>query len=324
MMVCEKRFQNQRFQNRRFQNPNFEGIRFGFLQILLWKLGFKREASIKPPSNFCFDFERKDHDLSKPYFIWINHSTFLIHLDNHFFLTDPIFSRSCSPLQIIGPYRKHRPAIDLNEIPKIDYVLISHNHYDHLDKSSVLKLNKINPNTKWIVPLGVKKWFLKNNIENVYEMDWWQSLKISKFVFHAVPAQHFSGRILLDYNSSLWAGFVVESIDKSFYFAGDTGYNDRDFKEIGQRWKKIDLAMIPVGGYIPRAVIGKVHVDPYQAVQIHKDVNSRFSVGMHFKTFKLSDEHFDLPPYDLYLAKKRENLPNDSFVTVRPGQYVNW
>lgn len=310
---------------KKFQNSNSSGLKMGLWQIMLWKLGFyKKESNKRPPCNFSTAVKTNSFNRSSPYCVWINHSTFLIQKDNLFFLTDPIFSSCCSPIKSFGFRRMHKPAISLTDLPKIDFVLISHNHYDHLDKNSVLKLHKLYPEIKWIVPLNVKRWFLKNKITNIIELNWWESCKIKDLSIYAVPAQHFSGRILLDYNKTLWCGYVVELKDSCFYFAGDTGYNENDFKMIGQKWKKIDLSLIPIGGYLPRAVIGDVHVDPYQSVQIHKDVNSKFSMGMHWKTFKLSDENVNLPPYDLYLAMKKEKLDPASFITTEPGVYVNW
>ena len=311
----------------KYANPYSKGLKHGLFDIILWKAGFRKEKETKkPPLDFSFPLKIDDHDKLKPRVVWINHSSFLIEIENINFLTDPVWSKKCSPFRLLGPSRRHSPAFSLDKLPLIDYVLISHNHYDHLDKRTIKKIHKIYPNVKWIVPEGVKKWFTKNSIFTVIELSWWQSIHLDDVSITAVPAQHFSGRHILDYNNTLWAGYIVENkkTKKKFYFVGDTGYNEYDFKKIGEKWKKIDLSLIPIGGYIPRSFLRPIHIDPYEAVKIHKDVNSKFSVGMHWKTFHLSDEPLYLPPYDLFLAMKEENLDPKDFVTIEPGLHVNW
>ena len=142
----------------------------------------------------------------------------------------------------------------------------------------------------------------------------------------AVPSQHFSGRTLFDKNKTLWNGYVVEEIatGKTFYFVGDTGYNPFHFKQIGKRFPKIDLSLIPIGTYVPKKFMSPVHCSPYEAVEIHLDVKSRFSLGMHWNTFRLSDEPLERPPYDLYLAMKEKKLPFDTFLPIEIGAPINW
>ena len=139
-----------------------------------------------------------------------------------------------------------------------------------------------------------------------------------------MPTQHFSGRNLFDRNRSLWNGYVVVQGDKKFYFVGDTGYNPYDFKEIGRRFAPIDLSLIPIGTYVPIEFMSPVHSSPYDGVEIHCDVGSRLSLGMHWNTFCLSEEPFNRPPYDLYLAMKKKNLSCDTFLPVNIGVRVNW
>ena len=312
---------------KKFANPYSCGLKHGLFDIVLWKLGILKD------SKRVFDIKEErgissfiPHDKNKPTATWINHSTFLIEVNGLTFLTDPVWSKKCSPFKLFGPTRLHTPPILIDELKKIDYVLISHNHYDHLDKSSVKKLHDKFPDIKWIVPSGLKKWFEKNSIFNVFEFMWWQSISFDNILITAVPAQHFSGRHIIDYNKTLWAGFVVEEnrLKKKFYFAGDTAYNEYDFKEIGEKVGKIDLSLIPIGAYIPRAFTQSIHVDPYEAVKIHRDVRSEFSIGMHWKTFQLSEEPQYLPPYDLHLALKQCNIDPKKFIAVNPGTHVNW
>ena len=311
----------------KFANPYSCGLKHGLFDIILWKTGFLKDKkrSFNSPAVTGIT-SLLTSDKNKPSAIWINHSTFLVKVNGTCFLTDPVWSKKCSPFKLFGPSRLHKPSILLEELDKIDFVLISHNHYDHLDKSTIKKLNARFPNIQWIVPSGLKKWFRKNSINNVHEFLWWQSIRLDGFDITAVPAQHFSGRHILDYNRSLWAGYVVEEniSGKKFYFAGDTAYNEYDFKEIGKKFENIDLSLIPIGAYIPRAFTKPIHVDPYESVKIHEDVRSNFSIGMHWKTFHLSDEPQELPPYDLHIALKQGNIDPMKFIAVEPGTYVNW
>jgi N-acyl-phosphatidylethanolamine-hydrolysing phospholipase D len=196
-----------------------------------------------------------------------------------------------------------------------------------LDKKTILDLNKkFKKQIKWIVPLGTKKWFKKKTIDNVIELNWWQNYEDELINIYSVPAQHYSGRNILDGNKSLWTGYVlkVKEDQKKLYFTGDSGYNDIDFKKIGNKFNEIDLSLIPIGTYIPRKFMKPVHTDPQDAIKIHKDVNSKFSIGMHWRTFHLSDENMHLPPYELYLNLKKENIDTSEFTVLEPGAYVNW
>ena len=315
--------------NGRFFNPHIEGIRRNFKDVLLWQMGFYADRLKTPivPAEFVYPIAPPACRAGAPTAIWINHSTYLISVNGLNFLTDPIWSERCSPVPFLGPKRRHAPAIALNKLPKIDYVLISHDHYDHLDKASVVNLFKLFPQATWIVPLGVKKWFHKLGISNVFELSWWQEMTLNERVkVTAVPAQHFSGRCAGGINDTLWAGWIVSlPIDhRCFYFVGDTGYNPYDFKQIGARHSKIDLSLIPIGSYSPRQFMSPVHVEPRDAVRIHKEVNSRLSLGMHRKTFRLSDEPMHQPPFDLLHALQEEGVDPATFFPIEPGVAINW
>jgi N-acyl-phosphatidylethanolamine-hydrolysing phospholipase D len=212
----------------------------------------------------------------------------------------------------------------MGDLPEINYILLSHNHYDHLDAKSVRDIHRRFPQAVFVVPRGVKRWFTRRGIKTVIELDWGGSFRKGDLAITAVPAQHFSGRSFWDKNRTLWCGYVVEHKGKTFYFAGDTGYNPIQFKEIGERWTTIDLSLIPIGTYVPKEFMQPVHISPEEAVKIHCDVRSRLSLGMHWKTFLLSDEPANRPPYDLYLAMKAEKIPFEAFYPVEPGEQVNW
>lgn len=260
-----------------------------------------------------------------PWAQWINHTTYLIQIQGKHLLTDPIWSERCSPLSFIGPRRSHAPALALKDLPQIDYVLISHDHYDHLDRKTVLKLHEQFPNILWIVPKGVRAWFKRQGIERVQELAWWEEIQIdSSFKVTSVPSQHFSGRFKM--NKTLWCGYVVEALlaSKRLYFVGDTGYNPKDFKSIGEKWKSFDLSLIPIGAYSPRAFMSAVHVDPKDAVNIHREVGSKLSLATHWKTFRLSDESINQPPFDLYLSLQKAGVHPAEFLAIEPGSKVNW
>jgi N-acyl-phosphatidylethanolamine-hydrolysing phospholipase D len=309
----------------RFINHYIEDPKHNLWDVILWRFGHYDEPHTLPPSDFIYPSEPKLFNSSLPSAIWIGHSTFLLQINGLSILTDPLFSEHCSPIPIRSLQRQQQPAIAIDDLPTIDFVLISHNHYDHLDEKSVFQIQRKNPSVRWIVPAGVKRWFLKRKITNVSELNWGETYSyMDRCRIIAVPAQHFSGRRLWDENRSLWCGFVVECGQKTFYFVGDSGYNSIDFKRIGEQWPLIDLSMIPIGAYAPKRLLQPIHVCPKEAVQIHCDVGSRLSLGMHWNTFSLSDEPVDLPPYDLFLAMKEKQLPFESFLPSQIGVPINW
>lgn len=311
-----------------YLNPHVDDIRRKPKDFVLWMLGYFRDLPFElVPEGFSYPIPQQNFDASKPWAMWIGHSTYLISIGGKHILTDPIWSNRCSPVPFFGPKRKHPPVIPLDQLPKIDYVLVSHDHYDHLDKSTIDRLHQLHPDILWIVPKGVKKWFENFRIPNCSELNWWEEIDINSHLrITAVPSQHFSGRRAPDLNKTLWSGFVVEDLlhNKTFYFVGDTGYNPVDFKQIGQKFTNIDLSLIPIGSYSPRKFMAPVHVEPEDSVNIHRDVGSKFSLAMHWKTFKLSEEPMNQPPFDLYCSMKRKKLDPATFLAIDPGHKVNW
>jgi N-acyl-phosphatidylethanolamine-hydrolysing phospholipase D len=308
----------------RFINPYIEEPKHNLWDVVLWRIGHYDEPHTLPPPGFVYPAHYSPFDPNRPGAVWIGHSTFLIQVGELNFLTDPIFSAHCSPVPIRSLQRRIEPALSIEELPSIDAVLVSHNHYDHLDEKSVRLIQRRFSRVKWVVPTGLMRWFLKRGITNVTELDWGKSHQLNdRCAITAVPAQHFSGRGLWDENKTLWCGFVVECSGKTFYFVGDSGYNSHDFKRIGEMWQ-IDLSLIPIGAYAPKRMMQAVHVCPRESVQIHSDVRSRLSLAMHWNTFSLSDEPIDLPPYDLYLAMQEKQIPHQTFLPVEIGKNVNW
>ncbi len=255
----------------------------------------------------------------EPLVAWIGHATLLLSIGGTTVLTDPQFSPRASPLSFVGPERRVPPALSLAELPAIDVVVITHNHYDHLDRESVLALNR-QPGgpPRFFVPLGLKAWMAGQGISNVVELDWWEQSAWRGLTMTLVPAQHFSARSPFDTNATLWGGWIVDHPSFRFYIAGDTGYSE-DFREIGRRFGPIDLAAIPIGAYEPRWFMGQMHVNPEEAVQVHLDVRARASVAMHWGTFPMTDESLDEPPRALAQALARAHVSPESFFTMQFG-----
>lgn len=262
-----------------------------------------------------------------PSVTWISHATALLQIDGMNVITDPIFSERASPFSFVGPKRKVPLNIALAQLPHIDVVVISHNHYDHLDQASVEQLNRqAGGPPLFLVPLGVKEWMTDIGINNVREMDWWDKTAVGKLGITFVPAQHWSARGLMDRSETLWGGWVIKSAEGaahpfSVFFAGDTGYS-KDFQDIGRKFGSFDLALIPIGAYAPRWFMQGQHVDPEQAVQIHLDVHAKRSIGIHWGTFELADEPLDEPPRLLAEAVKKAGLPAEAFTVLKHGETV--
>lgn len=249
---------------------------------------------------------------------FINHASFLIEVGNLKVLIDPVFSTRAGPLGWFGPKRRRAPGLAFEDLPAIDVVLITHNHYDHLDFRTLKALQKrFSP--KIIVPVGDKAWLTQLGINNIEEMDWWQSLALGEGAqVHFVPAQHFSGRGLFDRDKSFWGGYVLEHPNLSLFHAGDTGYGHH-FKEVGQRFK-IDVALLPIGAYKPSWFLSYVHMNPGEAVQAHQDLGARQSYAMHYKTFCLSALNYLEAEEDL--SKALEGKGGVSFHTLEVGESV--
>ena len=310
----------------RYCNPHCDDARRTLWDLFLWRTGRYDDPvpRLSPLANFSYPAAPVQCDRQLPAAVWIGHSTFLVEVEGLAILTDPVWDVYCSPIPFKALKRRHEPPIPLSDLPRIDCVLISHNHYDHLDVKTVRHLHSFHPEIQWIVPLGLSRWFHARGIRDVEEIDWWKSFQLGEALITAVPAQHCSGRTLWDQNRTFWNGYVFETKRKRFYFSGDTGYNHVDFKQIGDKWPHMDLGLIPIGTYVPQKFMQPVHCSPREAVEIHLDVKSRFSLGMHWKTFRLSDEPMDRPPYDLYLAMSAKKLSYDTFLPIEPGVYVNW
>lgn len=306
----------------RFRNPYIHRD-INFLQVLKMRF-FDEEWIDWKGHEHKVPFQYADLDIITNKTIlhkitWIGHSSFLIQIGNITILTDPVFYDVASPVSFAGPERIHPPALSQDQLPAIDYVLVSHNHYDHLDKHFVRWFNN---RAFWIVPLGVKRLLVRYGVspENIAELDWYNQYEGPDVTITATPAQHCSGRTPWDRNMTLWATFAVQFSDFSFWFGADTGYNDIQFREIGERFDGFDLAIIPIGAYQPRWFMQPVHVNPEEAVWVHKDVRSRLSIASHWGTFRLSAERVDEPLIELEKAIANQNLADGEFITMGIGE----
>lgn len=253
---------------------------------------------------------------------WVGHSTLLVQIDGINILTDPQWSDHASPLPFGGPRRVMPPGLRVEQLPPIHLVLISHDHYDHLDLETV-RLLDIAHHPLFVVPLGVKAWFEEQGISQVEELDWWGSLPVRGLTITCLPAQHFSGRTMWDRNKRLWSGWAVAGRTKRLFFAGDTGYYDV-FKEIGRRLGPFDLAAIPIGAYLPEPVMRMVHLTPEQALQVFADVQGRRFVAMHWGTFDLTEEPIEEPPQRLEAEAGRLGLEPATIWVLKHGETRKW
>ncbi|MDB5985312.1 MAG: hypothetical protein JWR16_365 [Nevskia sp.] len=304
---------------KRFSN-RYASPRHGGSEAFKWMLEFSRQKWT--PVEFPLadnDPEWLASNRSTASLTWIGHASFLLQLGGLNVLTDPHFTARASPFSFAGPRRLAAPGLQLHELPSIDLVLISHNHYDHLDEGSVRRLASDHPQATFVVPLGLAAWFRQRHIERVVELAWWESAPIGSAAVSSVPVQHFSGRGLHDRNATQWCGLVLEVAGYKVFFAGDTGYS-KDFADIGARFAPFDLALLPIGAYDPRWFMAPVHVNPEEAVQIHRDIGSRLSVAMHWGTFRLTAEALDEPPQRLIAALAAAGIEAQDFLVFRHGE----
>lgn len=306
-----------------FNGSTFENIENvedkGFIDVLKWSIN-REEGEWRELTEEEVTFSEKPSPrvTDSLMITYVNHATFLIQTDGLNILTDPVWSDRVSPLSFAGPKRMRPPGIKFEDLPEIDLVIISHNHYDHLDIETLKKLKDCY-SPEFIVPLGVDLYLNQKGISNTNALDWWNENSVSESMkVTSVPAQHFSSRGLFDRNRTLWAGYVLETDSGDVYFAGDTGYGEF-FKEIGKRFNNITVGLIPIGAYKPQWFMSPIHVNPEEAIQVHKDVNAEISFGMHFGTFPLADDGMDEPMYDFSEAMQKPENKGVNFKLLTEG-----
>ena len=254
---------------------------------------------------------------------WIGHATLLIQLDGVNILTDPQWSDRASPLSFAGPRRVTAPGMRMEDLPPIHVVVISHDHYDHLDLATVRQVAATH-RPRFVVPLGLRAWFADLGITDVVELDWWQTHTERSLAFTGVPAQHFSGRSLWNQNRTLWSGWVIAGRTKRLYFAGDTGYYEPYGKEIGARLGPFDLAAISIGAYLPSTIMRLTHTTPEESLRLFQDVRGERFVPIHWGTFDLADEALDEPPRRLEAEARRLGLGPERVWVLKHGETRSW
>ncbi len=323
-----------------FQNNHVDFEPKGILKLLQWKADAARQGLPKAPllptpvvtPDLAFIRANAVAGAAmQPAITWIGHASVLAQFGGLNVITDPIFSERASPVSFLGPKRAQPSGLALAELPRIDIVVVSHNHYDHCDEASLRALNaQAGGPPLFIVPLGVKAWLADAGISNAVELDWWQSRRVDT-VGGAVdvvltPVQHWSGRSLGDRLQTLWGGYAIFAVDFHLYYGGDTGYS-ADFAETKKRFAErqrtgggFDIALLPIGGYEPRWFMRDQHLNPAEAVLAHRDLGAKRSLGVHWGTFELTDESLDEPPRALAAALKEQGIGADIFTVVAIGQ----
>lgn len=301
----------------RFFNPHAVSGR-SFVDVLKWMRTRERHAwptsaPLRPHDSPPSRVAKRQAAIT-----FIGHSTFLIRTASMTFITDPVFTSHAGPLGRLGPRRVRPPALDASALPPIDAVLVSHNHYDHLQPRS---LRLFAGRATFVAPLGLRSLLPSSFNRTFEELDWWNRARVVAAEITCVPAQHFSARTPWDRNRTLWCGFVVSVDGITMYFAGDTGYSPQ-FAEIGARFPGIDVALLPIGAYEPRWFMQPMHMNPEEAVRAHLDVQARASIGMHFGTFQLTDEGIDEPLRALESARTAAGVAPDAFRVLDFGETV--
>ena len=337
-----------------FKNNSTEGTVRPLSDLIRWRWAAYRNDLPPPPKTptpvqapdlASIHANARAGKAMQPMVTWIGHATALVQASGLNVLTDPIFSERAFPVQIAGPKRAQPPGVALADLPPIDVVIVSHNHYDHLDRLSVIALNaQASGSTMFLVPLGNKPWMENVGITNVIELDWWDSVTLTRnkdgkparaapgqagVEFYLTPVQHWSARGMGDRSKTLWGGWSVFGPDFHWYFGGDNGYS-RDFTDTFNRFpgmrlpgnpsKLFDLALIPIGAYEPRWFMKEQHVNPLEAVQTHIDLGAVKSIGIHWGTFNLTDEALDQPPIDLIAARKTLGVSAVDFLLLKIGE----
>jgi N-acyl-phosphatidylethanolamine-hydrolysing phospholipase D len=273
-----------------------------------------------PPQRVANDgaFLRENARHSVPTATWIGHSTLLVQMGHLSLLTDPIWSRAAGPTAWLGPRRRVPPGLALDALPPIDFVVISHSHYDHLDLPTLVRLAQRDAATRFLVPLGDAQLLRDAGIRRVEEFDWGQGTRVGAVEVTCVPSQHWSQRSPFDARRTLWCAWVVAAPERRFYFMGDSGWFS-GFADVGRAFGPFDLAAVPIGAYEPAAIMRSHHLDPEHAVQAGLALGARRLVAMHFGTFDLADEPFDEPPVRFRAAAARAGYGDDAWV-LRIGE----
>jgi L-ascorbate metabolism protein UlaG (beta-lactamase superfamily) len=317
------------FANNYPSNPAYQRPPRGFFagwvaRIKNWTETEDVRAPLAPIAPVAPDLAFIHANRSEPALTWIGHATFLFQSGTGVnILTDPVFDERASPLPFAGPRRHQAPGVALADLPRIDVILLSHSHYDHLSKASLRALYRQPGGPPLLVaPLGVDVWLEKNvtggDRSRIVKLDWWEKTVYRGLELHLLPVHHWSARSLWDRNATLWGGFAVTRPGFAFFFSGDLGYS-KDIGDIAARFGGFDLAAIGIGAYQPLWYRNS-HVSPDEAVRIHRELRVKRSVGMHWGTYPMGQERLDQAPRDLALARAAQGVADDAFFVMQHGQ----
>jgi len=313
-----------------FQNPWLGPVPGRFGDLLKWLL-IERVLRGRPAGPAAATFPLLEPTLMRPRahpdavtLTWIGHATFLIQIGGCNVLTDPMWGDRASPLSFVGPRRRVPPAVALTQLPPIDMVLQSHNHYDHLDDGTVRALAAAHPDARWYVPLGVGAFLHVRGVRHIAELDWWDIRTAGPITVTSAPTQHFSGRGVADRNRTLWCSWVLRAGSRAVYFGGDSGYHPQ-FPAVRSRLGPFDAVLLPIGAYEPRWFMAPVHMNPEEAVRAYGELTRSGTeptlfAGMHWGTFRLTDEPFDEPPRRTRAAWAAARLAADRLWIPRHGE----
>ena len=308
---------------RRFYNPRFH-INRTWLDVLQWR----RQSTPTPwPTQVEIPPQTpqptpQDGTIRVT---WINHSSILIQTRHGNLLIDPVFSDRVSPFSWVGPKRVHPPGLRLQDLPTIDAILLSHDHYDHCDKTTLRHLAETFPQAQLICPLGNGTIGHRCGFDpsRITELDWWDAHEVTVgFHIRATPSRHWSNRIRGPRNGRLWSGFFIHAGGRTAYYTGDTAWDDEMFSDVRRRCGSPDLAIIPMGAYEPRWFMESQHCNPAEAVRIHCTVEASRSIGVHWGTFQLTDEGREDPLHALRVAREAAGLASQAFTTLAPGESI--
>jgi N-acyl-phosphatidylethanolamine-hydrolysing phospholipase D len=319
----------------KFRNPWPDSTPRGFADLLKWTWERRGKPLAPTPARGSFPtatpvIARPRAGTNEHTATWIGHSTILLQTAGLNIITDPVFSERAFPVQWAGPKRVMPPAMTIEALPPLDIVLLSHIHYDHLDKPAVKQLARTHPLATWIVPLGVGAYVRGWGVREIVELDWWQETEVKGVRVAATPARHFSARRIGDRYKSLWCGFALAIGERRVYFAGDTAYHP-EFATIGDRYGPFDFVMMPIGAYDPRWFMHVVHVDPIEAVQAYTDLLAPHAgaslplmLGIHWGTFRLTDEPMDEPPVRTRVQWREQGLADAQLWVAKFGETRSW
>lgn len=306
------------FDGKRFQNPG--GVMTNSFKDVLRYMTSKERGVWNQVKQLKQTIPPQNVHAPEIRITFVNHSTFLIQLDKFNILTDPIWSKRCSPFQWAGPKRYHEPGIALSDLPKIDLVLLTHNHYDHLDITTLKQLQKEH-DPVIITPLGVDQYLAKKGISSSHVLDWYDSAKVKEAEILCTPAQHFSSRGLFDRDRTLWCGYGIKMQGEWIWFAGDSGYGPF-FKDLSKHLQPLRTSIIPIGAFKPRWFMRPIHLSPDEALQVHEDICSPYSIACHFGTFPLAKDGMDEPANELIKQLNELDQQGIKFQIPTPGKAI--